>query len=436
MRVKLIELMAFVVIILNCVSCGQPANNSEKVSSKSESDIQVKLEKLKLAAEEERKRAAEEKRKQAAKMRYESETEKKQKSEQISRDEMSEFSETYDKGNSDFSVIRTYFATDRNSTMSRNPDKFFGDSRSSVKYGFVDVSIPRIHKKANIERPSILKLDFYESRKKHVVLYEPMIVSQQDFITMINRRLKDSHSKSAFIFVHGYNVTFSGAARRTAQIAHDIQFDGAPVFYSWPSKGDAIPYTVDSTNVAWTQPNFKNFLDDFLERSDVDSVFLIAHSMGSRAVTGALSALCDVQNRYKKIKEIILAAPDIDASVFVRDIVPALKRHSFKITLYASSNDKALQGSHIVNGEIRAGDSSGRLITVLGVDTIDASNVKTDFIGHSFYGDSISVVNDIYYLIKQRQRVETRCGLVSKSTTDGDIYWTFEPVSNCSGINI
>ena len=48
-----------------------------------------------------------------------------------------------------------------------------------------------------------------------------------------------------FVFVHGYNVTFEGAAQRTAQIAYDLKFSGAPIFYSWPSQARTLEYTVD-----------------------------------------------------------------------------------------------------------------------------------------------------------------------------------------------
>ena len=33
--------------------------------------------------------------------------------------------------------------------------------------------------------------------------------------------------RQAFVFLHGYNVTFEAAAYRTAQIAYDLRFDGA-----------------------------------------------------------------------------------------------------------------------------------------------------------------------------------------------------------------
>jgi esterase/lipase superfamily enzyme len=64
---------------------------------------------------------------------------------------------------------------------------------------------------------------------------------------MFAARVNKSGKKSAFIFVHGYNVTFEDAARRTAQMSYDLSFDGAPVFYSWPSQGSLGDYLKDGS---------------------------------------------------------------------------------------------------------------------------------------------------------------------------------------------
>src|SRR5215470_19352331 len=78
-----------------------------------------------------------------------------------------------------------------------------------------------------------------------------------------------------------------------------------------PLKAACTTYTVDEANNEWTQNNLKQFLDDFASQSGVQSIFLIAHSMGSRALTRAFGQLIrekpSLRNRFK---EIILSAPD------------------------------------------------------------------------------------------------------------------------------
>ena len=131
--------------------------------------------------------------------------------------------------------------------------------------------------------------------------------------------------KSAFVFVHGYNVTFEDAARRTAQMAYDLGFDGAPVFYSWPSQGETADYMVDEQNSDWTEKHLEAFLKEFVEHSKAENIYLVAHSMGNRSLTRAFMTLVQADPHLRdRVKELISTAPDIDADVFKQEIAPVL----------------------------------------------------------------------------------------------------------------
>jgi esterase/lipase superfamily enzyme len=232
-------------------------------------------------------------------------------------------------------------------------------------------------------------------------------------------------NSSAFLFVHGYNVTFEDAARRTAQISYDLAFEGAPIFYSWPSQGNTSAYTVDEQNIEWAQANLRGFLEDFFTRSDAQNVYLIAHSMGNRALTRAVaSLLTDKPSLRGRLKEVILTAPDIDADVFKRDIAPALIATGRPVTLYASSKDLALIASKKVHGYSRAGESGSELVVLSGIETIDATNIDTSLLGHSYYAENRSVLSDMFYLIRNGQRADQRFGLHGIDTKAGR-YWEF-----------
>ena len=225
------------------------------------------------------------------------------------------------------------------------------------------------------------------------------------FFADMKTRVNGSRRKEAFVFIHGYNVTFEAAARRTAQLAHDLNFDGAPIFYSWPSQGGLLRYTVDETNAAWTIPNLKQFLLAVAQRSGAESVHLIAHSMGNRPLTASLQSLAnEFPDGRHLFREVILTAPDIDAEVFRRDIAPAIVRTADRVTLYASSNDKALQVSKQFHGYPRAGESGENLVIVPGVDTVDVSAIDSSLIGHSYYGSNGTVVADMIDLLVRRRR--------------------------------
>ena len=324
-----------------------------------------------------------------------------------------------------FTTVMVFFATDRNRRSIQNVKAKFGDKRSRLRYGTCTVSIPGIHQIGELEAPSFWRrLEFRELPWKHVVLLDAKICKKDDFFAELTLKVKSSRKKHAFLFIHGFNVTFEDAARRTAQMANDLEFDGAPVFYSWPSRGKTIPYTVDEQSIEWTWKNVRTFLEDFLIQSNAENVYLIAHSMGNRALVKAVNCLMverpDLKNR---ITEIILTAPDIDAEVFMRDIAPEFAKAGRPVTLYASSNDVALAASKRVHGYARAGDSGPGLVITFGIETIDASDVDTDFFGH-MHMSTRTVLSDISYLIGKGLRPDERYGLNAVTVAAGR-YWVF-----------
>src|SRR4051812_37029631 len=203
--------------------------------------------------------------------------------------------------------VRVFYATDRNRTATTTPDRVYGANRSVVSYGTCEVSIPRDHRMGELEAPTLWRLEVREDPEKHVVLLSVDIEPKYKFFNNLAAIVRASPASAAFLFVHGYNVSFSDAARRTAQISYDLGFQGAPVFYSWPSQGATPAYTVDEQNVEWAQANLKEFLGDFFGRSSASSVYLIAHSMGNRALTRAIgSLLAEDPSVRTRLKEVIL----------------------------------------------------------------------------------------------------------------------------------
>jgi esterase/lipase superfamily enzyme len=149
--------------------------------------------------------------------------------------------------------------------------------------------------------------------------------------------------------------------------------------------------------------------------------------MGTRVLTGALKELVlEDPSMRDKFDEIILAAPDIDADTFKRDIAPKILAGEGGTTLYASSGDYALMASKPFAGYPRAGDTAEGVTIAPGVDTIDASSIRTDFVGHSYYADSDSVLGDLRDLILDHKRPDKRSRL-APVTTDAGRYWTFSP---------
>jgi esterase/lipase superfamily enzyme len=303
----------------------------------------------------------------------------------------------------------------------------YGNQRGELQMGTCQVSVPRYHEVGQVERPSILKLQFREDPRKHVVLLDVIPEPPDALFAKLKAGVDAAPRREALVFVHGFNVTFEDAARRTAQLAYDLKFEGPPIFFSWPSQGGLLDYAVDETNAAWAVPHLKDFLTAVADRSGAESVHLIAHSMGNRALTSALAQLSrQMRRRGAMFHEVILTAPDIDADIFKRDIAPAIAKTAARVTLYASSNDEALMLSKKLHGYPRAGDSGSAMVVVPGIETIDVSRVDTSLLGHSYYGNNDTVLADMFYLIHQslpasrRERLEPR-------PWGGGQYWVLVP---------
>jgi len=333
-----------------------------------------------------------------------------------------------------FDVVKVYFGTDRLDTASTRPaERFANDRGPGITYGECVVTIPARHRKGELEAPpSWLPSRLYrmmEDPERHVVLDRVTSLARDQFLDTL-RRASETGGRKALVFVHGYNNTFEDAARRTAQITHDAEFDGVALFYSWPSKAALLEYPRDETNVDRAQIYLQAFMRDLALNGSFDSVYLIAHSMGNRALTSAFLELRKTipRARFAVFKEIILAAPDIDAEVFQTRIAPALASTPSKITLYASSKDKALAISKDFNGYRRAGDTDGGPIIQPGIETIDSSGVRTELyyqagLGHSYIGDSAEVLADLRDLLVRGLRPDQRSSLVRDAK---GLYWKFK----------
>jgi len=320
-------------------------------------------------------------------------------------------------------VIKVFYATDRKPSPETviNFEGQRGDG--SLHYGVFQVSIPRDHRLAKIERPSIWRFEFKEDPAKHFVIVSRTTQDEATFYQEVSKTVEGSGEKQVLVFIHGFNVGFVDAVYRTAQISYDLGLSGAPILYSWPSNGKVQDYTWDLTANDWSVPHLRAFLESVATKTGAHTVHVIAHSMGNRILVNALSGM--TQPASPRFQHILLTAPDIDAGTFIQ-LANAVKGHADNVTLYASANDRALLASRKINGAPRAGDAGTNIVIVPGIDTIDVSSLDTDFLGHSYYGDNRSVLTDIFNLLAKGDPPDKRFGLRQAGVAP-KLYWRFAP---------
>ena len=290
----------------------------------------------------------------------------------------------------DRAVVKVHFGTNRlrdaKSLESASPPFFTSQNAGTLTYGTLDVTIDANHPVGEI--------------KKSVHLYDPpAILQEREFLRQLRADLARQSGRKLLVFVHGFNVTFEKAAKRTAQIKHDLPFDGEAAFFSWPSRGNLLGYWADEKSVRDTEPFLEQFLIKLARESNAQSIYIIAHSMGNRAFTAVYPRVRAALGGKTCIKEIMLTAPDIDAEVFRRDLAPQLMGAGCNTTLYSSTKDKALWGSFLVHGFAkRAGQE---VIGLSGLENVDASSTDTSKLGlgHSYYAEQIGLLTDLRDLI-------------------------------------
>ncbi|MDE1180987.1 alpha/beta hydrolase [Paraburkholderia sp.] len=331
------------------------------------------------------------------------------------------------KGNGRYAVMRVFFGTDRKVATKKNGSPDVESSESGpMSFGSVDVSIPRNHVVGTIESPSVLRMEFHRDPERHVSILKVAVTPYDQFRDELRTKALNAATPSVLLFIHGYNVSFEDAALRTAQMAYDLDFAGAPVFFSWPSRGTLAGYFADEQAIERAQPDIEKFVGQVLAASPGAYLYVIAHSMGNRGMTRALMNFAhNHPDQASRLREIVLAAPDIDTDVFMHQIAPGLVSIGAPVTLYASSNDRALTLSRLFHGGgPRAGDSGENLVLLKGIETIDVTNVDTDLTGHSYVGDRRTILSDLYYIIQSDARAAKRFGLKDQ-TRNGSVYWVF-----------
>ncbi|QDT13665.1 alpha/beta hydrolase [Planctomycetes bacterium K23_9] len=300
-------------------------------------------------------------------------------------------------------------------TIEKHGVDYLGD-RGVLTRGVCEVTVPVVHERGIVERPSLLRFEFREDQDKHVVLTHAVEMQRDHFYQKLSTTVADSKERDLLVFIHGYNVDFDSAVQRTAQISVDLPFEGVPICYSWPSQGQLLSYSIDENNAMWTVTHLREFLLELASQSGADSINVVAHSMGNRAMTMAMQ---QIQHQSSPgadpiFDRVVLAAPDVDADRFRRDLAPSLLSVANQVTLYASSDDRALIASKKVHGYPRAGESGADLVVVPGVETIDVSGIDLSLLGHSYYGENDSMLRDLYDVVRARLPAPRRPSLIAR----------------------
>ena len=249
------------------------------------------------------------------------------------------------------SAVDMLVATTRAEDLSPPGIMFSGERGHGLAFADIVVSIPpdAARKIGEVQWPASIPGD---PARDFVTLRADRLDLKQA-VAAFDRRLRAQPARHVLLFVHGYNTRFEEAVYRFAQIAHDAGAPVVPVLFTWPSRGKLFDYVYDRESATYSRDGLEAVLQAMVKDRDVGSISILAHSMGNFVAVEALRQMA-IRDRglSPKIKDIMLAAPDIDVDVFRREVAEIeASDKSPPITLFVSQDDHALGLSRRLAGD-------------------------------------------------------------------------------------
>jgi esterase/lipase superfamily enzyme len=242
--------------------------------------------------------------------------------------------------------------------------------------------------------------------------------TRAQFKKEINRRLALSEHKDITIYIHGFNNTFDEAVTNLAGVWHFMGRQGIPLVYSWPAAhGGLFGYFIDRESGEFTIFHLKTLLKLLASFEDIENINIIAHSRGTDVITTALRELI-IESRAAgnkprqeyRIKNLILAAPDLDLGVMSQRLIAEKFGAAIKqITIYTAQTDTALNISEFIMtglrlGRLKSNDFSETEVkifsTIKNVNFINVLDVRS-FVSHAYYLNSPSASSDLIRVLRR-----------------------------------
>ncbi|MEP1596382.1 MAG: alpha/beta hydrolase, partial [Halieaceae bacterium] len=148
-----------------------------------------------------------------------------------------------------------------------------------------------------------------------------------------------------------------------AFLAHVLDINAPLVLFDWPGdQGSGLrPYRRARDVASASGAELAKTMQLLLQEVQPENFWILANSMGAQVVVDAFSLLYqakDFEAPAEGIEHVVLTAPDINHQQFNQQFKRELSALAERLTVYVSSNDRALLVSRLVNGGRRRGEST------------------------------------------------------------------------------
>lgn len=258
-------------------------------------------------------------------------------------------------------TLRLFYASNRTPYPNRSqtePDqRFSSQRRAGLAFGSFDIAVePSLGLGMLINASDWLMNEEIQLQAVHEL-------SRPAFSGELRKQVLASSYESLLIVVHGYRETFPSALRKTAFLSHVLDIDTPILLFDWPGDQGASLSGYRRARAVATESGAElaELLEPVVKQVAPQRIWLLANSLGGQVVVDAFHELVKREafaDSEPEIENVILTAPDVGRREFDKGFRTEAEALADNLTVYVSSNDRALLVSRLVNRGRRLGEST------------------------------------------------------------------------------
>lgn len=337
-------------------------------------------------------------------------------------------------------TYRFFFVTNRRAETDDRPieERFGTEREETLKFGSFDTRIEPTLGVGMLINPS----DWFINEE--IQIEETSELDQRLFVAQLRQLVQESPHRSLLVAVHGFRERFPSALRKTAFLGHVLDINSPVLVFDWPGdQGSSLRGYRRAKRIARASgADLARTLMIAIREIQPERIWLVANSMGAQVVADAFSVLYreeDLADAETEIMDVVLTAPDIGHEEFDEQFKREINAIARDLTVYVSSNDRALIMSRVVNRARRRGEST---LNISNPDQVEAAAAMAELTKedseritlvdvtpvnrtrnfHNFSLETPEFFDDLFLrLVNEetpRSRPEYRV-----QTPDGTVYW-------------
>ena len=340
----------------------------------------------------------------------------------------------------DQDAYRFFYVTNRRLGADDGPlEERFGNERERVlKFGFFDTELEPTLGLGMIINPT----DWFQNEE--IQLRQVQLLDQSDFIAQLRQQVQASPLRSILINVNGFRERFPSALRKTAFLSHVLDINSPVLVFDWPGDQGSTPrgYRRAQRIAGESGAELAQTLGLIIRQVQPERLWLVANSMGGEVVVHAFSILyreADLADAEVEIEDVVLTAPDVDRDEFNNQFKREIAALARNLTVYVSSNDRALLISRVLNRGRRLGEATlnprnpdqfeeaARVLELVEpnselVTLVDVTPVNRTRNFHNFSLETPEFFDDLFLRLTNTNTPSNRL-IYQVRTPDGAVYW-------------